>query len=101
MLHPMRTTLVIDDAVLRRAKMRAARAGTTLSAVVEDALREALREQPAPAQTPFVFPTYGPPPPRRGQKRARVAHTPADFYAAIEADDIREFHTTSQTSMKR
>lgn len=37
----MRTTIKIDDALLTEAKARAARSGTTLSAVVEDALREA------------------------------------------------------------
>ena len=85
----MRTTLVIDDAVLRRAKTLAARSGTTLSAVVEGALRESLREQPTDEGTPFVFPTYGPPAERRGKKRA-VGHTPRDLYSAIEADDLRK-----------
>jgi predicted transcriptional regulator len=37
----MRTTIRIDDALLAEAKARAARSGTTLTAVVEDALRAA------------------------------------------------------------
>ncbi len=37
----MRTTIRIDDRLLAEAKARAARSGTTLTAVVEDALREA------------------------------------------------------------
>lgn len=37
----MRTTIKIDDSLLSEAKARAARAGTTLNAVVEDALRSA------------------------------------------------------------
>ncbi len=35
----MRTTIKIDDELLAEAKSRAARSGTTLNAVVEDALR--------------------------------------------------------------
>ena len=37
----MRTTIRIDDELLTEAKLRAARSGRTLAAVVEDALREA------------------------------------------------------------
>ena len=37
----MRTTIKIDDRLLTEAKAHAARTGTTLNAVVEDALREA------------------------------------------------------------
>lgn len=38
----MKTTLDIDDRLLERAKRRAAQEGTTLRAVVEDALRAQL-----------------------------------------------------------
>ena len=38
----MRTTLSLDDEVLRMARERAARSGQTLSQVVEDALRDLL-----------------------------------------------------------
>ena len=38
----MKTTLNLDDELLLRAKRRAADRGTTLTAVVEDALRSAL-----------------------------------------------------------
>ncbi len=40
----MKTTLNLDDQLLERAKRRAAERGTTLTAVVEDALRVALDE---------------------------------------------------------
>ncbi len=82
MLTRMRTTLVIEDAVLRRAKALAARNGTTLSAVVEGALRDALRESPREERQPFVFPTFG-----GGAKHKRVDHSPVDLYAALEADE--------------
>lgn len=40
----MKTTLNLNDELLRRAKREAATRGTTLTAVVEDALRSALSE---------------------------------------------------------
>ena len=44
----MRTTVNLDDELLRRAKERAARQGRTLSEVVSDALRVLLAEQAGP-----------------------------------------------------
>jgi Arc/MetJ family transcription regulator len=41
----MKTTLNLDDRLLREAKKRAADRGTTLTRVVEDALRDALQER--------------------------------------------------------
>jgi hypothetical protein len=41
----MRTTIRLDDALLAEAKALAARTGRTLTAVIEDALREVLRRQ--------------------------------------------------------
>jgi len=41
----MKTTIDIADPLLRRAKALAARRNTTLKAIVEDALRDALRGQ--------------------------------------------------------
>jgi hypothetical protein len=38
----MRTTLDLDDGLLRAAKKRAAEQGTTLTRVIEDALRQTL-----------------------------------------------------------
>jgi putative antitoxin of VapBC-like toxin-antitoxin system len=35
----MRTTLDLDDALIRKAKRRATDAGTTLTAIIEEALR--------------------------------------------------------------
>jgi hypothetical protein len=42
----MRTTVRLDDALLRAAKAEAARSGRSLTRVIEDALREALRRRP-------------------------------------------------------
>lgn len=54
----MRTTVNLDDELLRRAKERAARQGRTLSEVVSDALRVSLAEQAGPHRE-VTLPTFG------------------------------------------
>jgi hypothetical protein len=54
----MRTTIRIDDQLLREAKQLAARTGRTLTAVFEDALRETLNRQRRPAARTVDFPTF-------------------------------------------
>jgi hypothetical protein len=54
----MRTTIRIDDALLARAKQRAAERGSTLNAVVEDALRESLARREAPRAEPVDLPVF-------------------------------------------
>jgi len=55
----MRTTVRLDDDLLRRTKALAAQTGRTLTAVIEDALREAIarqrrrRARPRPALPTF------------------------------------------------
>lgn len=41
----MRTTVRLDDALLRAVKAEAAKSGRTLTRVIEDALRDALRRR--------------------------------------------------------
>lgn len=41
-MHPMRTTINVDDQLLASAKLRAGEQGTTLSGFIENALRETL-----------------------------------------------------------
>lgn len=79
MLIRMRTTLVLDDDVLRRAKKRATEAGLTLSQLVNLALRDQLA---APEAKPprFEMITYG-------QKKPPVMHEPADFAETLDQDD--------------
>jgi K+-transporting ATPase c subunit len=49
----MRTTIRIDDDLLRAAKQYAAKHDKTLTSLVEDALRQLLvRQEAAPARTP-------------------------------------------------
>jgi len=55
----VRTTLDIHDDLLREAKAKAARNGRTLTAVVEDALRQSLtRAGSAGPQGPVELPTF-------------------------------------------
>lgn len=53
----MRTTIRLDDALLRRAKATAAMSGRTLNDLIAEALRASL---PSQSQVPFpVLPTDG------------------------------------------
>lgn len=55
----MRTTVRLDDRLLAEAKHLAARTGRTLTAVIEDALRESLaRCKPANRRRPATLPSY-------------------------------------------
>ncbi|MBA2382338.1 MAG: type II toxin-antitoxin system VapB family antitoxin [Chloroflexi bacterium] len=77
----MRTTLVLDDALLRQAKRRAAERDLTVSDLVNEALRESLRNV-SPAALPFSLVTYG-------QAGRRVRHEAADLAAELEDEDRR------------
>jgi hypothetical protein len=70
----MRTTLTIDDELLRRAELRAAEWNQTVGNVVNNALRECLAR---PASAAFSLITYG------GSSK-RVHHEPSEFDAALE-----------------
>jgi hypothetical protein len=62
MLLCVRTTLNIEDGLLGEAKRLAARRGTTLTAVLEDALRgEVLRADDTPSRLPAELPAFGDP----------------------------------------
>jgi len=55
----MRTTIRLDDQILSEAKQLAARTGKTLTAVIEDALRQALAGQNyASKRQPVRLPTF-------------------------------------------
>ena len=53
----MRTTVRLDDALMRAAKERAAQRGTTLTSVIEDALRAELAREASRDLEPFVVRT--------------------------------------------
>ena len=56
----MRTTIRLDDVLLRDAKAHAARTGRTLTAVIEDALRESLARRKANQKTRVELPVFRP-----------------------------------------
>jgi hypothetical protein len=55
----MRTTVRLDDRLLREAKQLAARSGRTLTAVIEDALRAMLALRDAPPKKRVRLKTVG------------------------------------------
>jgi hypothetical protein len=56
----MRTTIRLDERLLKEAKLQAARRGTTLTAIIEDALRESLaRQNDAQQRKPVRLVTFG------------------------------------------
>jgi hypothetical protein len=56
----MRTTIRIDEQLLREAKELAARTGRSLTSVIEDALRESLaRQREAGRRKPVRLVTFG------------------------------------------
>lgn len=60
MLRCVRTTIRLDDQLLRDAKTHAARTGRTLTAVIEDALRAALGHAESPPDVAFTLPVFRP-----------------------------------------
>jgi hypothetical protein len=56
----MRTTIRLDDSLLSEAKQRAARGGITLTAVIEQALRESFsRQKERSERRPVNLPVWG------------------------------------------
>jgi hypothetical protein len=57
----MRTTIRLDDTLLAKVKQIAAESNRTLTAVIEDALRESInrRKQSAKARAAFKVTTFG------------------------------------------
>ena len=54
----MRTTIRLDDDLLTKAKRAALERGTTLTAVIEDALRRALTPDAGSAREAVALPTF-------------------------------------------
>ena len=54
----MRTSIRLDDALLREARAVAARTGRTLTQLIEDAVREALARRAMEERTRVELPTF-------------------------------------------
>jgi hypothetical protein len=81
MFFHMRTTLVIDDGLMRRVKAIAARKGKTLSSIVEAFLRQGVeREGVAPSLKLPALPSF-----RVGRVKANVADRDA-LYRAMDRE---------------
>lgn len=78
MVSHMKTTLNIDGPVMVAVKREAARRGTTMSALVEEALRKELRTASTPARSLAPLPTFD-----SGGALVDVADRDA-LYAAME-----------------
>jgi hypothetical protein len=77
----VRTTVVLDDELVKKAKQRAAELRTTLSEVINQALREAL-SRPISRGSDFKMITFG----------AGLPHgdyEPKDLKAALAEEDAR------------
>lgn len=60
MLWCMRTTIRLDDDLLREAKATAAQQGRSLTSFIEEALRRSLAiAAPEGEQRPYIVPTFG------------------------------------------
>lgn len=55
----MRTTIRLDERLLREAKVKAAEEGRTLTSLIEDGLRSELARRSRARQTPFQLITFG------------------------------------------
>jgi len=79
----MKTTLIVDDTVMRRLKERAARERTTISSLVEAALRSFL-DRPTEPHTLEPLPTF-----RGGRALVDVSNREA-LHEAMEAAGAEE-----------
>ena len=77
MVFHMKTTLNVEDTVMARLKIEAARQGRTMSELVEEALRQQLRPRHKRAQLPPLPAFHG------GGSRVDVADRDA-LYQAME-----------------
>ena len=80
----MRTTVTLDDRLLRAARRHAAERGTTLSAVIEEALRAKLAGRAARSPRPFELVTFRGDGPREGVNLDRTAEL-------LEIEDMDAF----------
>lgn len=54
----MKTTLTIDDALMKRVKVEAARRGATMAELIENALRVFLRQRPEKVDAIAALPSF-------------------------------------------
>ena len=85
MIGIMRTTVTLNDRLMAQLKRRAAEQGTSVSKLVEQAVRLFVRTPRAPAASPrFELVTFG-----KGGRFSR--HNIDKTSALLEADDVERF----------
>ena len=88
MLICMRTTLNLNDDLVRKAKQRAAAEDRTLTSVIEDALRRLLAAESAASQEPYRVPVHlGP----RGVRPGIDLNDPRTIRDILDADEVERF----------
>jgi plasmid stability protein len=80
MVFHMKTTLNIDDSVMKRLKQEAARRGRTMSELVEDALRLFLQHRKIPGPQAARLPSF-----HGGEELVDIADREALYRAMEEA----------------
>jgi predicted transcriptional regulator len=83
MLIDVRTTVVLDDELVKKAKQRAAELRTTLSDVINQALRDAV-SRPLTRSSDVKMITFG-------AGLSRTHHEPKDFKEALAKEDARPY----------
>ena len=83
----MRTTVILNDKILAEAKRLAAERNTTLSEIINEALRERLAHRPAsgPPKS-FRMPVF------RGEGRT-LDSTPAELARVGEDEQLRQYRS--------
>jgi hypothetical protein len=79
----MRTTLTIDDALLRQLRQKALDSGTPFKQVVNDTLRAGLKQAALPQREPYRCPSFS-----VGALAPGVDLTKANQLAAALEDDL-------------
>jgi len=81
----MRTTITLDDRLFAQLKRKAAESGTSVSRLVEQAIRLLMRmPRVSPVREPFELVTYG-----KGGSFSRLNLD--KISALLEADDVERF----------
>lgn len=89
----MRTTISLDDQLLKRAKKAAAERGVSLARLVEEAVRDALSKKPPPASWSLPPPTGG-----DGLSAGVELTSNESIWSALERDDIDALQRMKQGS---
>lgn len=84
----MRTTLNLNDDLVRQAKQRAAAEDRTLTSVIEDALRRLLAEDARQTEAPYLVPVGGGP---RGVLPGVDLSDPRALRDLMDEEDIAKF----------